>query len=147
MRLRAVLLVFVLMMPVSTAFAHVTLRPKESTLGATETYTMRVPTEGTVATTSVDLEVPEGVTIVSVAGPAAEHALKRTGDRITGLTWKVEIAPGQAREFSFVVRNPSAGSEIAWKAHQRYADGTSRDWVEAAGSRSPAAVTKLAPGR
>ena len=46
------------------AVAHVTVRPRESKAGATETYVMRVPMEGQVATTSVELEVPDGVVIV-----------------------------------------------------------------------------------
>jgi len=54
----------------TAAEAHVRIAPVESKAGATETYTARVPTEGKVATTFVRLDVPEGITIVSVA-PAA----------------------------------------------------------------------------
>ncbi len=33
--------------------------------------------------------------------------------------------------------------QILWKAHQRYAGGTSNDWVGPAGDRRPASVTNL----
>ena len=53
------------------------------------------------------------------------------------------IEPGANREFTFTAKNPSEGGEIAWKAHQRYADGTSSEWIGAAGTRQPAPVTTL----
>lgn len=34
------------------------------------TYTVRVPSEGKVATTVVELQIPEDVTVLSVEGPA-----------------------------------------------------------------------------
>jgi uncharacterized protein YcnI len=129
----------------SAAQAHVTMRPRESKVGTTETYTMRVPTEGKVATTSVELEVPDGVTIVTINGAAGSVAQKKSGDRVTSITWKVDIQPAQSQELIFVAKTPLSGSEIAWKVHKRYSDGTSSDWVEPAGSRRPGPVTKLIP--
>jgi uncharacterized protein YcnI len=128
----------------TAAHAHVTVRPRESKAGSTETYTVRVPTEGKVATSSVELEIPQGVTIDSVEPvDGAKPELKREGGRVVSITWTVTIDPGRNREFVFVAKNPSDATEIVWKAHQRYADGTSSDWVEPAGSRRPAPVTKL----
>lgn len=130
----------------SGAEAHVTIQPRESRIGVSETYTMRVPTEGTVATTSVELEVPAGVTIVSVDTPSANHTEKKVGDRVTAITWIVDIQPGQSQQITFIAKNPSVGSEIAWKVHQRYTDGTSSDWTDPPGSRRPGPVTKLVSG-
>jgi uncharacterized protein YcnI len=65
----------------TAAYAHIAVRPREAKVGATETYTMRVPTEGKVATTSVELEVPDGVTIVTIDGPAGRAAQRMSGDR------------------------------------------------------------------
>jgi uncharacterized protein YcnI len=127
------------------AQAHVTVQPRESKPGATETYTVRVPTEGQVTTNIVELEVPAGVTIVTVNGAPGTVEQKESGGRVTSITWKVEIAPAQSQELTFVARNPASGTEIAWKAHQRYSDGTSTDWVEPAGSRRPGPVTRLIP--
>ena len=130
----------------ATAEAHVRITPRESKAGATETYTARVPTEGKVTTTAVELEVPEGVTIVSVTAPTgATYDVKRDRDRIVSVTWKTDIKPGEFAELTFVARNPREGAQITWKAHQRYADGTSSDWVGAAGTRAPAPVVTLLP--
>jgi uncharacterized protein YcnI len=125
------------------AYAHVTVRPQQSVAGATERYTVRVPTEGQVATTSVELEIPSEVTVTEVVpGGGFEYEVRRDGDRIVAITWNQEIKPAEAAEFVFVARNPKA-SQIMWKARQRFADGTSADWVGIEGDRRPAAVTRL----
>jgi uncharacterized protein YcnI len=126
------------------AEAHVTILPRESRAAAVETYSMRVPTEGKVTTVSVELEVPDGVTIVSVeAQTGTRYETKRSGDRITSITWTTDIKPGESRQFAFKATNPKQGSEITWKAHQRYEDGTSADWIGPVGDPRPAPVTKL----
>jgi len=45
-----------------------------------------VPTEGKVATTSVELDVPDGVTIVTISGAAGSFEQKKRGDRVTSIT-------------------------------------------------------------
>jgi len=127
--------------------AHVTVMPRESTAGATERYTVRVPTEGRVTTTSVELEVPAGVTITEVVpGNGFTFDTRRESDRIVAITWTQDIPPGARGEFMFVARNPDSGP-IAWKARQRFADGTSADWVGVEGDRRPASVTRLIAAR
>jgi uncharacterized protein YcnI len=126
--------------------AHVRVTPVESRVGATQTYTARVPTEGKVATTSVQVDIPDGVTVVSAAvSPGMRYDFTRDGDRVVAIVWTVDIQPGTAAELSFVVQNPAAGNDITWKFHQRYADGTSSEWVGPSGSRGPAPVTRLLP--
>lgn len=127
-----------------SAWAHVTVAPRESRLGVSERYTVRVPTEGKVSTVEVELEVPEGVTISPLAPAGWTHTLKRTADRVTSIVWAMEIKPGEFAEFVFIGRNPKTGSAIVWKAHQRYSDGTASHWVGEEGTRSPAPVTALA---
>jgi uncharacterized protein YcnI len=123
--------------------AHVTVWPRESTPGIIERYTVRVPTERKVATTFVRLEVPADVTVTYVlAMPGVVADLARDGNRITAVTWKFEVPPGQFAEFVFMARNPKQGTEIVWKVHQHYADGTQSDWTGPP-SKSPASVTKL----
>ena len=130
----------------ATLSAHVTVVPRESQAGAVERYTMRVPTEGQVATTSVELEVPADVTITEVvAGAGYTFDTRREGDRIVAVTWTRDIPPRASADFVFVARNPRSG-QIAWKARQRFADGTSADWVGVEGDRRPASVTKLIRG-
>jgi ketosteroid isomerase-like protein len=106
-------------------------------------YTVRVPTEGAVATTHVILEIPAGVAVIELLlhGGATFETIKQ-GDRITAITWKKEIPPKGSAEFVFRARNPESG-DIVWKAHQHFSDATVADWVGAAGEKRPASVTKL----
>src|SRR6266511_3960466 len=91
----------------NTAQAHVSVRPRESKAGATETYTVRVPTEGKVVTISVELEIPQGVTVDSVApADGVKSEMRRDAGRVVAITWTVTIDPGQNRELVFVARNP-----------------------------------------
>lgn len=142
--MRSILMITAAMLVVAApAFAHVTVSPRESRAGAGERYTVNVPTEGKVATVEIELEVPEGVLITGVqAGHAGTHEIKRTGDRISAIMWKLEIKPAEFAEFVFRARNPKA-PQIAWRIHQRYADGTASHWVNEEGTRSPASITKL----
>jgi len=127
----------------SFAMAHVSVRPRESKPGAEEQYTVRVPTEGAVATTHVTLEIPADVTVLEVMpAESATFETAKQGDRITSITWRKAIPPKASAEFAFRARNPNA-TEIAWKAHQHFSDGTVADWIGAAGASRPAAVTKL----
>jgi uncharacterized protein YcnI len=125
------------------AFAHVSVRPRESKPGVEERYTVRVPTEGTVPTTHVLLEIPDGVMVLEVLPhEGATFETAKQGDRISTITWKKAIAPKAVAEFVFRARNPDSG-DIVWKAHQHFADGTAADWVGVAGEKRPASVTKL----
>ena len=134
--------VLMLLVP-SFAMAHVSVRPRESKPGAEERYTVRVPTEGTVATTRVVLEIPGDVSVIEVLpADGATFETAKQGARIASITWKKEIPPKAAAEFTFVARNPGAG-DLVWKAHQHFSDGTVADWVGPAGDKRPASVTKL----
>ena len=70
----------------------------------------------------------------------------RNRERAQGLATSFVIGPqfGVEAGISLPVFNRNRGG-IAWKVHQKYSDGMSSDWVGAAGSRSPAPVTKLLP--
>ena len=141
--MRTAVLAVLVVLAGAALHAHVTVLPRESQAGMDQRYTFRVPTEGQVATTSVELEIPAGVVVSEVvAGAGYTFDVRREADRIVAITWKREIPPKQSAEFAFVARNPAA-AEIAWKAHQRFADGTSADWVGVPGDRRPASVTRL----
>jgi uncharacterized protein DUF1775 len=82
----------------AAAEAHVTVRPRESKAGAIERYTVRVPTEGKVATTSVDVEIPQGVTVNSVeSADGVKSEMKRDGGRVVSIAWNVTIEPAKPR--------------------------------------------------
>ena len=91
---RHLLAAVILLTVPSLALAHVSVRPRESKAGAEERYTVRVPTEGVVATTHVVLEIPAGLRVLEVV-PHDGAGIKTTkqGDRITAITWKNEIPP------------------------------------------------------
>ena len=145
--MRTVPIVALVLLSAAAAQAHVTVAPETSPAGAVERYTMRVPTEGQVTTVAVDLEVPADVTItgVLVTGGVTYEA-RREGNRIVGITWNMDVKPAEVGEFTFFARNPAAG-EIHWKARQKFAAGTSADWVGVEGDRRPAAVTKVTAAR
>lgn len=146
--MRAFVAAIALLMFATVASAHVTVWPEQSKAGAGERYTVRVPTEGKVATSSVELEVPADMRVASVlVGAGFTYQLRRDGDRITAITWKQDIGPAETAEFVFFAVNPKGAAQVAWKVHQRFADGTSADWVGVEGDRRPASVTKLIAGR
>lgn len=146
--MRGTVMAIVLVLGTAAVDAHVTVWPRESQPGAGERYTVRVPTEGQVTTTAVELEVPADVRITGVlVGGGYTYEARREGDRIVAITWKQEIKPAEYAEFVFFAVNPKSGGQIAWKARQRFADGTSADWVGVEGDRRPASVTRLTAGR
>lgn len=128
---------------ISAADAHVRVKPAESKPGATESYQVTVPTEGKVSTVRVELVVPEGVELVSVADADDPHEIRKGDAGTTVITWRGEILPGFARQYVFTARNPKTGSQISWVAHQYFADGTVADWADVPGSKRPASVTML----
>lgn len=142
MRLDKYVFALIFLMLASSAQAHVRVLPFESQPGARQSYTVKVPTEGTVTTTSVELEIPDGVSIVFIAD---EAETKKISGRTLSITWKVEIPPGQSKDLTFEAINPTTNQELSWKAHQHYADGTSRDWVDLPKTKSPASITKIGP--
>lgn len=130
----------------SAARAHITIAPLQSMAGATEKYTLRVPTESKVATVAAELEVPEGVIVEAVGVPNGwKYEVKRQNDRIVAITWTMNIPPGEFAEFAFVARNPRDKTALVWTMRQRFADGTVSDWTKGANGIRPTAVTKLTP--
>jgi uncharacterized protein YcnI len=127
-----------------SAHAHVTVWPRESPTGEWEKYTVRVPTEGKIATSSVELQIPDDVYVVSM-GVADGHRyeLKKSGKRVVAIVWTRQIEPGEFAEFVFMARNPADAGLLVWKALQRYVDGSKTEWTGPVGDRTPAPVTKL----
>jgi len=135
---------FALLAP-SLADAHVSIMPRQSTHGATEKYVVRIPTEGKVATTAAELDVPEGVIVETMQAPAGwKYEVKRADDRIVSVVWQVDVKPGEFVEVAFVARNPRSGDRIVWTLRQKFADGTTQNWTTAPnGTTRPTAVTQL----
>jgi uncharacterized protein YcnI len=124
--------------------AHVSITPRASTHGATEKYTIRIPTEGKVATTGADIEFPAGVIVETIQSPAGwKYDIKRQDDRIVSMTIHADVKPGEFIEVAFVARNPRSGERIVWTLRQRFADGTVTDWTKGPNGIRPTAVTQL----
>ncbi|MBI2862891.1 MAG: YcnI family protein [Chloroflexi bacterium] len=133
---------------VGAASAHITVWPQQSTAGASERYTVRVPTEKAVPTVKVRLEFPPEVTVSRFA-PALgwQREVERDGTgRIAAVTWSGgSIAPDEFAEFTFLARNPQQAGKIAWKAYQTYQGGETMAWNGPENSEQPAAVVSIVP--
>lgn len=133
---------------VSAAQAHVTVQPRESTAGAMQKYTMRVPNEKSVANVRVEAEFPSGAEIISVdEKPGWTIELKKDpSGKITGAVWSgASLAPRDIVEFGISARNPKEETNLAWKVVQIYEDGSRSEWTGPQGSRGPAPVTHIKP--
>ena len=134
----------------AVAYAHVSITPRDSTHGATEKYTIRIPTEGKVATTGAEIEFPAGVIVEVIQAPMGwKYELRRQDDRIVAMTITADVKPGEFIDVGFVARNPRQGTQIVWILRQKFADGTVTDWTVGPTGTRPTAVTRLAaaPGR
>ena len=134
-----------LALAVAVLDAHVIVTPRESIAGAEQIYTVRVPTEGTVSSTSIELEIPDGMHVMQVAsGEGFTYDVTKEGNRIVSITWKREIKPKEFALFTFTAHNPGPGA-LQWKAHQTFADGSMRHWIGERGTKEPASVTTIVP--
>ncbi|OYD07449.1 hypothetical protein CHM34_11140 [Paludifilum halophilum] len=131
--------------------AHVTVRPEQSSTGAYEKYTVRVPVEKEIPTTEVELKIPDGVEVVSVMPkPGWEYDLKKSReDRTISVTWKAKddgLKVHEFTEFALIGANPDKPGKVSWKAHQTYEDGSVVKWSGAPDSEQPASVTEIREG-
>ena len=146
MKIKALgMLALTLLLP-AFAQAHTTIWPRESIAGATEKYTLRVPAEAEVMATGAELDVPDGVTVMTVGAPVGwKYDLKRQDGRITGIKWTMDIKPGEFAEFSFVARNPQEAGRLVWKLREFFADDKVTDFTNGPQGIYPNAVVKLIP--
>lgn len=128
----------------TVASAHVTVLPKESSTGAWETYTMKVPVEKDVNTNKVVLKMPEGVEFQQYEPIPGWNT---TVDESAGtVTWEAEgdgIAAGEFQRFTFVAKNPATEGEAAWDAFQYYADGSIVEWTGDENADTPHSITTI----
>ncbi|GIP50682.1 hypothetical protein D3C76_228300 [compost metagenome] len=129
-----------------TASAHVTVKPSQSTPGAWETYSLKVPVEKDIPTVKVALKIPEGVAFKQYR-PVPEWSVdltKAEDGTVTAVTWTAEgngISAGEFQQFEFVAQNPSENAELAWDAFQYYSDGSVVEWTGAEGDDRPHSLT------
>jgi uncharacterized protein YcnI len=130
---------------VTSLSAHVMVSPPQSTAGALQKYELRVHNEAKTAATSIDLDVPDGVTVTEVSKvPAGTFTTKMNGNRITAITWQIDVQPTKYVALPFIAKNPDGATELRWTMHEHMADGTTIDWSDKPGATEKAAVTKIA---
>ncbi|ASA20854.1 DUF1775 domain-containing protein [Paenibacillus donghaensis] len=131
-----------LLLSAAIASAHVTVMPSQSSTGAWETYTIKVPSEKDEATVQVDLRIPEGAEFKQYE-PTPGWTVSVEGNKVS---WKAAgegILKDQFQRFYFTVKNPDVAGDIAWNAYQHYADGTVVQWSGEPGTETPHAITAI----
>jgi uncharacterized protein YcnI len=124
--------------------AHVTVSPLQSKAGAVQKYELRVHNELKVAATSIDLDIPDGVTVTDVArSTTGTNTTKTMAGRITGITWQVDVQPNKYVALPFTAQNPGGTAELHWSMHEHLADGSVIDWSDKPGAKEKGSVTKL----
>src|SRR5712691_8835680 len=130
----------VLAMSISTAYAHVTIQPNQSTAGASQIYKITVPTEKFVPTVRIEVEFPAALNVSSFESKA-DWKIEETKDASGKLLSAIltgSIPTGQSTQFNFTARNPNEEGVLSWKVIQIYEDGTKSEWTGPKGSRTPA---------
>ena len=149
MRMRFALALIAALSIVASVSAHIMVSPPESKGGATQKYEVRVHNEGKLAATAIDLEIPDGVTVLEVAKPAAgTYTTETTGTRltrtrITRITWQVEVRPSKYLALPFTARNPDGAHEVRWNVREHLTDGSVIEWSDKPGAQEQGPVTTL----
>lgn len=142
----------------TTASAHVTVKPAEVVTAGYQTFTINVPNEKPIPTTSVKLLIPvdiKAVTPTQKAGWQITTEKEGSGEAAVtnSITWSGgSIGNGLRDEFTFTAKVPDQAMDIQWKSYQTYSDGSVVSWdKEAEGghgaegnSSGPFSITKVA---
>jgi uncharacterized protein YcnI len=129
----------------SLAVGHIRIYPTESTFGAREKYTMRVPNEKQVACIRIEGEFPAELKVYDFEfKPGWKIEFKKDdAGKIIGAIWTGKMAPYEFVEFGMLGLNPKEGSSLVWKFVQYYDDGSKEEFTGPVGSRLPSPVTTL----
>ena len=129
----------------SLAFAHIRIAPTESTPGAREKYTMRVPNERKVNSIRVEGDFPAGLQIYDFEfKPGWTIDFKKDANgKIIGATWTGIVHPYEFVEFGMLGINPKEETNLVWKFVQYYEDGSKEEFTGPVGSFRPSPVTVL----
>ncbi len=119
---------------VTSTFAHVVVSPEEVVVAARQDFSVGVPNEKDIPTTSVRLVIPEGLESVT---PYVKQGwtieMKESGEgeeaKVTEITWSGgEITKGLRDAFVFRAMTPAKEGTLTWKVYQTYSDGTVVSW-------------------
>jgi len=134
-----------LVMGLSTAWAHIDIEPKETIPSRWETFVLNVPTETESPTTEVQLAVPEGFEVEAVGHRTDwDMAVQRDARGfMREIVWSGgQIPPLTFEEFKLLAKAAKSPGLYEWQARQRYADDQESTWtlrtiVQAEGSGRP----------
>lgn len=119
--------------------AHVVVKPAEAVTASFQTFTIGVPNEKDIPTTSIKVLIPEGVKHVTPTQKTGwkilverNHGKDEVSDdeaQVTSITWSNgTVAKGMRDDFTFSGQVPAEATELQWKAYQTYSDGTVVSW-------------------
>ena len=142
---RCLLSAAVLLVSGTLAFGHIRIAATESTVGAREKYTMRVPNEKQVPCSKIEGEFPSGLDIYDFEfKPGWKIDFKKNDKgKIIGATWTGKMMPYEFVEFGMLGINPKEATDMVWKFVQYYDDGTKEEFTGPVGSRLPSPVVTL----
>lgn len=121
----------------ASASAHVVVRPAEVVTAGFQTFTVGVPNEKDVSTTSIKLVMPVGLKHVQPTQKVGwQIDIEKDGAgedaTVTSITWSGnEVRTGFRDDFTFSAQVPEKATELQWKAYQTYADGSVVSWDKA----------------
>jgi uncharacterized protein YcnI len=128
-RLWGALLILSLVSPVA---AHIDLEPRQSIPKRWETYTLRIPTETTAPTVKIEVRVPAGFEIETIAHSRAWQISTTRDERghMREITWSGgAIPPQRFEELKFLARNPATPGLYTWNMTQHYREGEPGTWT------------------
>jgi hypothetical protein len=142
-RVAFVLALFAGLVLAGRASAHVEVLPAEVAQGTPVQFTVRVPTEGTVATTRVTIQLPPQITVYAFGPPPpgwrATPIRAANGKFATVVYTGGRIGPARYADFT-MLGTPFESGDALWKVNQTFADGVTKPWTgppEQPGVESP----------
>lgn len=127
----ALLIFSIILGTTSYAFAHVTVKPAQTTPATYQVFSVAVPNEKNIPTIQVRLLIPENVESVTpnIKSGWTTKTTTTTDGKVTELIWSKGIIPeGFRDEFVFSAKTGIKEESIIWKAYQTYSDGTVVAW-------------------
>jgi uncharacterized protein YcnI len=125
-----IVVVLVVIFP-SIIFAHSTVSPSQTSTSKYETFTLSVPTEKEVPTTSIKLVVPAGIDrFTPFVKPGWTIVTKKNEQgNVTEIEWRGGAVPASQKDiFQFTARTAAESTSLIWKVYQTYQDGEVVSW-------------------
>jgi hypothetical protein len=128
-----------------SAAGHIQVSPSAVAPGDPVRFELLVPGERSAHTIEVALEIPDGVLPFSFEEkPGWHRAIERADDgSIAVVRWHGDMRADSFVRFAFLAATPPREGQLAWKAVQRYSDGSEQAWIGPPSSENPSARTTV----